>query len=103
MARSKFDIVIEAVHYSPSGEVGWVRGYERRGATFSDRILFKRDEIIQRLKSGKKVYQGQRREFLGGTFEVSQPLRLVNEDGKEILISGEVSTKGDCLSGVPII
>jgi hypothetical protein len=103
MARTKFDIVIEAVHYLPGGGIDWVRGYERRGATFSDRILFKRDEIIQRLNGGKKVYQGQRREFLASTFEISQPLRLVKEDGKVFLISGEVSTKGDCLSGVPVI
>jgi hypothetical protein len=103
MARPKVDIVIEAAHYLSSGEVGWVRVYERRGATFSDRLLLKRSELIARLRDGKKVYMGQRQEYLASTFNISHRIRLVKTDGREVLQSGEVSSEQDCLSGVPVI
>lgn len=103
MARPKYDMVIEAVHYYPSGEIDWVRVYERRGPTFSDRKLIKRDELIKRLKKGQKAVGGQRLPYLASTFNLSEPLRLVNHDSKEFLISGQVSTERDFLSDVPII
>jgi hypothetical protein len=103
MARPSFDGVVEAVHYAPDGQVLWVRVYERRGATFSDRVLLDRKTIIERLKSGKKYVAGQRVPYLASTFEVSSPLRLFQSNGKDILIAGDIQTYQDNLDGVPVI
>jgi hypothetical protein len=103
MARPKYDIVIEAVHYLPSGTIEWVRVYERRGSAFSDCILIKRKELVERLKNGKKAYGGKRLPYLAGTFMVGEPLRLASKDGKEILVSGKATNERDYLAGVPVI
>ena len=60
----KIDGVIEAVRYNPNGQIALVRAYERRGATFSDRVLLDRKTLLERLKSGKNFSIGQRKEFL---------------------------------------
>lgn len=81
----KFDGVIEAVRYK-NGEIVVVRAFERRGAAFSDRILFDRKEFLERLKKGQKFVIGKRKEFLAGTFEVQdKPVQLLNRDGKGII------------------
>ena len=51
----KFDGVIEAVRYK-NGQIEVVRAFERRGATFTDRIMLKRDEFLKRLKKGNGVF-----------------------------------------------
>lgn len=79
MARPKYDIVLEAVHYTPDGKIDWVRGYERRGAAFSDRMIWKRDRLADLLRQGKKVVTGQRKEFWGSSFEVDRPV-ILNAD-----------------------
>ena len=48
----KFDVVIEAVRYK-SGKIELVRAYERRGPSFSDRVLLDRKTLLERLKDGK--------------------------------------------------
>lgn len=103
MAKPKFDGVVECVHYKPNGEVDWVRAYERRGPTFSDIILLKREDLIQRLKAGKKYVVGKRKPFLASTFEVGAPIRLINVDGKEILVTDDHPSARDHLPGVPIL
>ena len=103
MARNKFDGVVEAVHYKPSGEVEWVRAYERRGPTFSDHLLIDREALIGRLKSGEKFMVGKRVPLLGGTFEVSQPLRVIDIDGRYALVVGQAQAEQDWLEGVPVI
>jgi hypothetical protein len=86
----KFDGVVEAVRYK-NGQIAVVRAFERRGAAFSDRVLFDRKEFLDRLKKGQKFVIGQRKEFLAGTFEVQEkPVQLLNRDGKEI-----ISTRSD--------
>ena len=47
----KFDGIIEAVRYK-NGQIVTVRAYERRGATFSDRLLIERKDLLERLKTG---------------------------------------------------
>jgi len=103
MAKVKFDGVVEAVRYKPNGEVDWVRAYERRGPTFGDHVLIDRQSLIQRMKSGKRYFAGQRLPYLASTFEISSPLRLVNAGGKEILVTNEVQSSQDKLEGVPLI
>ena len=86
----KFDGVIEAVRYK-NGQIAVVRAFERRGTTFSDRVLIPRDELLERLKKGRKFVIGQRKEFLASTFEVQdKPLQVLKRDGKEI-----ISTRSD--------
>ena len=81
----KFDGVIEAVRYK-NGQIEVVRAFERRGAAFTDRIMLKRDEFLERLKKGKRYFVGQRKEFLAGTCEVQEkPVQIVDRNGREII------------------
>jgi hypothetical protein len=103
MAKGKYDVIVEAVHYKPGGEVDWVRAYERRGPTFSDHLLIKRKDLVERLKSGNKILAGRRVPLKASTFEVTYPLRVVTNAGVDVLISGESQAEQDCLEGVPVI
>ena len=81
----KFDGIIEAVRYK-NGQIEVVRAFERRGATFSDRIMLTRAELLERLKKRQKIVVGKRKEFLASTFDAQEkPLQLVNRNGKEII------------------
>jgi hypothetical protein len=103
MAKPKYDGVVEAVHYGPDGQVDWVRVFERRGPTWSDRIILKRDDFIQKLKAGKKYFAGQRIPQMAGTFEVTVPVQLIADGGQEILSAGDRKAEKDNLEGVPLI
>ncbi|HEX8992132.1 MAG TPA: hypothetical protein VF784_10695 [Anaerolineales bacterium] len=95
----KFDGVIEAVRYK-NGKIDVVRGYERRGATFSDRVLLDRKTLLERLKGGKRFVTGQRREYLGSTFEVGKPVKLTGQDSQQVVTTRTESDQ-DELEGVP--
>ena len=69
----KFDGVIEAVHYK-NGQIEAVRVFERRGATFSDRIMVARKELLERLKNGQKFVVGKRKEFMASPFVMAMRL-----------------------------
>lgn len=103
MAKTKVDGVIEAVHYAPDGNVAWVRAFERRGPTWSDRVLIDRKKLIGQIKNGKRFYSGKRLPYLAGTFEMSQLLQLQGQDGNEVLVIGEGSAERDHLEGVPVL
>jgi hypothetical protein len=103
MAKIGYDGVIEAVRYSPDGRLSLARVYERRGPSFSDRILLGRDELIKRLESGDKYVLGKRIPRIPGTFEVTIAVRLVKDNEGVVWIS----TQGggdhhDDLEGAPI-
>ncbi len=86
----KFDGVIEAVRYK-NGQIAVVLAFERRGSTFSDHVLLDREELLERLKKGRKFVIGKRKEFLASTFEVQEkPLQVLKHDGQEI-----ISTRSD--------
>jgi hypothetical protein len=103
MAQMKFDGVIEAVRYTPAGQVAVVRVYERRGATFSDRILITRDDLIHRLETGKRYVIGQRRPLLASTFYVGSSVRLLEKVKSKYLITKEAPAGDkDDLAGVPL-
>jgi len=103
MGKIKFDGVVEAVHYKADGQLDWVRVYERRGAVFSDRVLLSRDTFIRQLRSGKRYMVGERIQNLGGVFNVTQPVHLHNQDGKQVIVVGDIQASHAELSGVPII
>src|SRR5512143_739104 len=78
----KFDGVIEAVRYK-NGQIVWARAYERRGATFSDRVLLDRKTLLDRIQKGKLFVTGQREELKASTFKVGKPVMIVKQNGKE--------------------
>jgi len=96
----KFDGVIEAVHYH-DGQIVSARLFERRGATFSDRIIVPREDLIQRLQKGKTYVTGQRKEYLASTFETGAAVQAVARNGKVFLSTRPDATK-DELEGVPV-
>ena len=96
----KFDVVIEAVRYK-SGKIELVRAYERRGPTFSDRVLLDRKTLLERIKEGKHLVTGQRKEFLAGTFDLGKQVKLAGQDGKQI-VTTRPEAEHDELEGVPV-
>jgi hypothetical protein len=103
VARNKYDGVVEAVRYKADGQVDWVRAYERHGAVFADRVLIRRDSLVERLKSGKKFVVGKRIPYQANTFDVSLPLDLVGAGDQEYIRAGGSGAGEDHLEGVPII
>jgi hypothetical protein len=103
MAKAKFDGIVEAVRYNPDGKVKWVRAYLRRGQTFSDIVLLDRQMLAEQLKSGKRIMAGRRIPLQASTFEVTKPLRLIQQDTQEVLVTGDMTANRDCLEGVPVI
>lgn len=102
MARDKFDLVIVAVQYNPDGNISQVRLFERRGPTFSDRLLYSREELMQSLHDRKKVFVGERVEFMAGTFNISEPVIAQNVSGQTVILTQGTSKAHDCLQGVPL-
>jgi hypothetical protein len=102
MADKKFDGVIEAVHYTRTGQIDFVRAYERRGATFSDRVLLDRKTLLERLKARKRFVTGQRRQLLASSFESGRDVSLLTHDGREFVATRADATE-DTLEGVPLI
>jgi hypothetical protein len=97
----KFDGVIEAVRYNPDGQIALARGYELRGVTYSDRVLFDRDTLLKRLKDGKNFTIGQRKEFLGSTFEFGKTVKALSKDGKDFLTTRDDVPDRDELEETP--
>ena len=95
----KFDVVIEAVRYK-NGQILTARGYERRGATFSDRVLLDRKMIVDQIKDKKVFVTGQRKELFASTFEIGKSVKLVVHDGREVLSTSNAASR-DELEDVP--
>ena len=87
---NKFDGIIEAVRYK-NGQITVVRAYERRGASFSDRVLIDRKDLLERIKDGKQFLTGSRKEFWAGTFEEGKPVKVVNSKGKDFITTRDAS------------
>lgn len=91
------DVVVEAVRYE-DGRIRWVRAFERRGATYSDWLLMERADLAERLKQGKRVVLGDRKEYLASTFETGRPVFLADSDA----IATSKDSKTDNLEGAPL-
>lgn len=97
----KFDGVIEAVRYK-NGQIVIVRAFERRGTTFSDRVLLDRKEFLERLKKGQTYVVGKRTELLASTFEVQgKPVQVLEKNGRQIL-STRPDAEHDELEQAPV-
>ena len=103
MAKVKYDGVVETVHYQPDGKVSWVRAYLRRGPIFSDVLILDRPTLVEHLKAGKRYMVGRRIPQLAGTFEVTEPLKVLDKNGQDVLATGDNQVEQDRLEGVPII
>ncbi len=104
MTDAKIDYLIEAVHYQPDGCIDWVRLYERRGSSFSDREIYSRDRLIELLKNRKAVFTGKRLSGLASTFEVVNRVNFSESDGKSVVIHTiEEAPEKDTLENVPIL
>jgi hypothetical protein len=103
MANKKYDGVIEAVHYTSAGRVDWVRVYLRRGPAWSDWVILKRQELVDEMKSGKRMVIGKRVEFMAGTFDLASPVKLAGTPGQEFLVTSSMTTDCDLLEGAPLL
>jgi hypothetical protein len=103
MAKIKYDVVIDAVHYDTDGQVAWVRAFRRRGPIFTDWLKIPRSELIADLEDGMRYVIGQRIEYMAGTFDISGSLRLVNLNGGSYLTSTSENVKKDHLPGVLVV
>jgi hypothetical protein len=95
----KLDGIIEAVRYTRDGKIDIVRAYVLRGVAYSDRVLLDRETLLARIKDGKRFAVGQRKEFLGGTFDLEKPVKFSGTDGKEILTTRDEASNRDELEG----
>ena len=95
----KIDGVIEAVRYK-NGQITVVRAYERRGATFSDRVLVDRKTLLERLQKGKQYVTGSREELHARTFSLGKYVKIVKQNDRELLSTSENATH-DELEKVP--
>lgn len=97
---TRIDGVIEAVRYK-GNKIEWVRAYERRGATFSDRVLIGRPRLIALLNKGQRIVTGQRRELLASTFELGKLVTLAGRNGDQVVTTMDQDER-DSLEGVPL-
>jgi hypothetical protein len=96
----RYDFVVEAVRYK-NGKIDVVRGYQRRGPTYTDRILLDRKALLEQLQHGKNVVTGQRKILLASTFDIGKPILLVEQDGKQVVTTLS-HAEYDELEGVPV-
>lgn len=96
----KIDGVIEAVRYK-NGQIVAVRGYERRGSTFSDRVVLDRKTLLERLQKGQQFVSGTRQDLMASTFTLSKSILLVKADEREVIATKDNAAK-DELENVPL-
>lgn len=96
----KLDGVIEAVRYK-NGHILMVRAYERRGVTFSDRVLLDRKTLLERLQKGQHFATGQRVDLKASTFTAGRDVLNVKQDGREWLSTRLDATRDD-LEDAPV-
>jgi len=101
MTKKNYDGIIEAVRFARNGQIDMVRAYERRGDTYSDRLLLDRKTLIERLKMKKRFIIGQRMEFLASTFNNDREVRLIGQDGSQY-VSTQAEASHDELEGAPL-
>ncbi len=102
MTQKKIDGVIETVRYDAKGMLSLIRVYERRGPTFSDLVLLSRDQLIQKLRTGKKFYVGKRIQLQASTFDLGCPVFLSGHAEHEVIVSQTSHENHDELQDAPL-
>ena len=89
----KLDMVLTSARYDESGvRVAQARGFERRGDVWSDTLLYDRETLVARLRSGQRVVVGREGD-LPGDFEIGHRVRL---DGPGwLVIDGGIGGRDD--------
>jgi hypothetical protein len=90
----KFDGVIEAVRYE-NGQIAMVRAYERRDASYSDRVLLDRQTLLERLRKGQRYATGSREELRASEFKIGKSVLVVKRDGSDLLATRENATRDE--------
>ena len=101
MTQLKIDYVVEAVRFSPSGDLEKIRLYERRGASYSDLVVYTREELIRALESGKTVMAGNRKPYLASTFNLTGGIQLAGTRDVPVVVLGDDPSAEDSLPGIP--
>jgi hypothetical protein len=91
----KLDGIIEAVRYTRDGKIDVVRAYVLRGVAYSDRVILDRETLLTRLKDGQRFAVGQRKDFLGGTFDLGKAVQFSGANGNEILTTRDDASNRD--------
>jgi hypothetical protein len=99
MAR-KIDGVIEAVRFR-NGQILMVRAYERRGATFSDRVMIERKTLLERLRKGERYVVGERETLRASTFKLGPEVLVVEQDDRRWIATRPDATQDD-LENTPV-
>ena len=100
-ARKDFDLIVIAARYqTEDGLLDIAQVYERRGPIWGDVKLLERSQIVELIKSGRRIVTGSLAE-LEGDFDVFGILNLVAENGSERLVVGEGTSQVDELQ-VPL-
>ena len=99
--KKPYDGVVVAARYSTQGEIEWVRAYERHGFVFSDRVLMARETLIERLQDGKRFKTGERITYQGNDFQINEDIHLVDVDGDNVILAGDISSNQDSLGNLP--
>lgn len=95
--NGKMDTVLVAARYEPVGRgLVMARAYERRYAVWSDVVLLDRDDLLERLRSRKRVVTGTAGD-LPGDFVVLERVRLVDDGGQARIVAGDPSRGKDDL------
>ena len=97
MAPKKFDLLIDSVRYDSNGTIEYVRGFERRGPSFSDNVILTRFDLSKLLQEKKVVVTGMRQIYMGSTFSVMNQVMLRNG-----VISDSANATKDSLSNIPM-
>ena len=99
ISKKKLDMILVAARYEPVGSrLQLVQGYTRRGDVWSDRQLFSRSTLIQRLRDGNRLATGRAAE-LQGDFEILAHVQLDETDADSpILVADNLEGNGDKLA-----
>ena len=101
MAGKKIDGVIDAVRYSPDGQIELVRMYELRWLVYSDQILLSRADLLKRLSQGKNFVTGQRKIYSGNVFETGKSVHS-SGTANAIITTKDQPGSQDFLANVPV-
>ena len=94
-ARKDFDLIIVAARYqAEDGLLDIAQTYARRGPIWGDVELLERVQIVELIKSGRRIVTGSLAE-LQGDFDVVGTLNLVAKNGSERLVVGEGTPQED--------
>ncbi len=100
----RYDFILEAGHFDQSGQLEFARLYERRDSSYSDRVIYTRQMLLEALKKNKKVAIGSRVKRLASTFNISAPVILSSSTESHALVTPDHSSaQTDKLTGLPVI